>query len=315
MRLFSIFVCSLVISTLVMRGSVAAEPVVVPLWSGKPPGPPAMTNGPERDFQKPEDRLVGGATVMKLGNVERPEVHVFLAPKNKANGAACVVCPGGGFSILAWDLEGTEVAEWLNSIGVAAIVLKYRVPTRQHDADGKWQGPVMDAQRALSLTRSRAKEWGLDVDRVGILGFSAGGETAARTAVKHGSRLYEAIDPVDKSTCRADFAILVYPGGITDLEGKLREEYAVTKETPPMFFVHAADDRVKAEGSVELFLALKKAGVPSELHVYRDGGHGYGLRPDTARVTRWPSDARAWLDELDLLKSDRPDNSTPGKQP
>jgi acetyl esterase/lipase len=281
------------------------KPVVVKLWPGKPPGPQALVDGLERDRQKPEDRRIAGRTVMKLGNVAHPEMHVFVPPREKANGAACVVCPGGGFSILAWDLEGTEVAEWLNSFGVAAVVLKYRVPTRQHGWPRIWQGPVMDAQRALSLVRSRAMMWRVDPKRIGILGFSAGGATAALTAVKKGDRLYEPLDEADKQSCAANFAILVYPGGITDPEDKLREEYRVDTNTPPMFFAHAADDRVKCEGSAQLFLALKKAKVPAELHIYRDGGHGYGLRADWPRVTHWPREARGWLHDLGLLTPPR----------
>ena len=281
------------------------KPIVTKLWPGKAPGPPAVTDGPERDRRKPEDRLVGGRTVMKLTNVASPEMHVFLAEKKKAAAAACLVCPGGGFSILAWDLEGTEVAEWLNSFGVTAVVLKYRVPTRQHALPGKWEGPVMDAQRALSLIRSNAAKWRVNPKRIGILGFSAGGETAARTAVKNGKRLYKPFDAVDKVSCAANFAVLVYPAGIVDQAGKLRDQYVVDRNTPPMFLAHAADDRVKCENSVQLFLALRKASVEAELHVYRDGGHGYGLRADRARVTHWPRDAQGWLRELGLLHEPR----------
>ncbi|HUG18734.1 MAG TPA: alpha/beta hydrolase, partial [Planctomycetaceae bacterium] len=160
-------------------GSLAAsEPTILKVWTDKPPGPPAKVDGPEIDRQKPSDRLVGGKTVMKIGNVSEAEIHVYRPPADKSNGAACVICPGGGYHILAWDLEGTEVAEWLNSLGVTAIVLKYRVPTGPYGDPGKWQGPVMDAQRAISLARTRAAEWSIDPGRIGILGFSAGGNLA-----------------------------------------------------------------------------------------------------------------------------------------
>ncbi|QDU92808.1 alpha/beta hydrolase [Lignipirellula cremea] len=282
--------------------ALAGEAEVVTLWPGEPPGPAALVDGKEVDRQQPDDRLVGGHTVMKLANIAAPTMHVYLPPADKANGAACLVCPGGGFSILAWDLEGVEAAEWLNSLGVAAIILKYRVPTRAHGAPGNWQGPVNDAQRALSLIRSRAQEWRIDPQRIGVLGFSAGGQTAALTAVKAGKRLYPAVDAADEFPCGVDFALLVYTGGVVDADGNLQDAYAVDKATPPMFFVHAADDRVTCLASVALFTALKKAGVPAELHIYRSGGHGYGLRPTDEAVTHWPLRAAAWLKESGFLK-------------
>jgi acetyl esterase/lipase len=212
-----------------------------------------------------------------------------------------VICPGGGFSILAWDLEGTEVAEWLNTLGVTGIVLKYRVPTR--DRDPVWLAPVQDAQRALSLTRSRAAEWKLNADRVGVLGFSAGGQTAVLAAIKTGTRTYDAADEIDKASCKADFAAIIYPGGLVDSKtGQLREDVQVTKDAPPMFFAHAQDDGAIVENSVLLFLALKKAGVPAEMHVYDAGGHGYGLRtvPEFP-VTTWHHRCGDWLNRRGLL--------------
>ncbi len=268
------------------------------LWPGDIPGPASQVDGEERDTSGAEGRLVAGKPVVRLGHVSRPQAHVFLPSPEKANGSAVVICPGGGFSILAWDLEGLEVAEWLNEQGTAAVVLKYRVPTGRHGDPGKWQGPVMDAQRALSLTRANAEAWKIDPARVGILGFSAGGETAARAALAKGERLYEGVDLTDAAPCSADFAVLVYPAGMVDGEGKLKAEIQVDSETPPMFFVHAADDRVSCESSVELFLALKRAKVPAELHVFATGGHGYGLRPTEDDVTRWPLRAARWLREI-----------------
>jgi acetyl esterase/lipase len=285
-----------------IRGSATAEdPQPETLWPGRPPGPPALVKGDEQDMTKPEDKLIAGKRIIKLGNVSTPQMHVYLPPQETANGGAVVICPGGGFSILAWDLEGTEVAQWLNSLGLAAIVLKYRVPTREHEAAGKWQGPVMDAQRAISLTRSRAEQWGIDPGRIGILGFSAGGETAALVAVKQGKRLYQPIDDVDQVSCAADFAMLIYPGGIAEDDGSLKEDYAVNSQTPPMFFVHAADDRVTCLSSTALFTALKKADVPAEMHIYASGGHGYGSRSTDSAVTQWPQQAEGWLKTMELL--------------
>ncbi|MDB5387023.1 MAG: Xylanase [Planctomycetaceae bacterium] len=274
--------------------------VVLNLWPGPPPGE-AIKAGPEQDFTKPTDRLIAGRRIIKLGNVAIPQAHVFLPPKDKRNGTSIVICPGGGFSILAWDLEGTEVAEWLNTLGVTGIVVKYRVPTR--DRTPVWLAPVQDAQRAISIARSRAAEWGLTTDRVGILGFSAGGATAAHAAIKNGERAYPAADEIDKSGCRPDFAALIYPGGIVDDKtGQVHPDIIVSKETPPMFFAHAQDDGVRVENSVLLFLALKKAGVPSELHVYDVGGHGYGMRevPEFP-VTTWNVRCGEWLKRRGLL--------------
>ncbi len=290
-------VCLLVVCSVCVTTG-AAEPPTEALWPGTPPGPAALVAGEEQDLTKPDDRLIAGKRIIKLGNVAQPEMQVFLPSEGQANGGAVVICPGGGFSILAWDLEGTEVAQWLTSLGFVAVVVKYRVPTRRHGGSGKWQGPVMDAQRALSLTRSRADQWGLDPNRIGILGFSAGGETAARAAVQQGQRLYEPVDEADHASCAANFAVLIYPAGIAEEDGTLKESYPVDAKTPPMFFVHAADDNVSCLHSVALFTALKQADVPAELHIFTTGGHGYGLRPTDQAVTRWTERAASWLEEI-----------------
>lgn len=282
--------------------SRAAEPAhVLNLWPDKPPGEP-MNVGPEQDFTKPTDRLIAGRRIIKLGNVATPQAHVFLPAKEKRNGTAVVICPGGGFNILAWDLEGTEVAEWLNSIGVTGIVLKYRVPTGKQSPP--WLAPVQDAQRALSLARSHAAEWGLDAKHIGVLGFSAGGATAGLTTIKNGERQYPAADDTDKQPCRPDFAVLVYPAYfVDDKTGQLKSDIAVTKELPPTFFVHAYNDPIKVDNSVQLFLAMKKAGVPAELHVFDIGGHGYGLRHVAeAPVTDWPKPCEVWMRRNGLVK-------------
>jgi acetyl esterase/lipase len=280
----------------------ASEPAVLDLWPGTIPGPAAVVDGPERDFTKPDDKLIAGGRIIKLGNVSKPQVYVYRPKAGKSNGAAVVICPGGGFSILAWDLEGTEVAKWFNELGFTAIVLKYRVPTRQHDEPGTWEGPVMDTQRALSITRAHAAEWNVDPARVGVLGFSAGGVAAALAAIQKGQRLYNASDKTDETSCAADFAMLIYPGGTVEKNGSLKAEYTVDKDTPPMFFVHAADDRVTCFSSVALFTALKKSGVSAELHIYSSGGHGYGLRPTEFPVTQWPKRAETWLRQMKLTK-------------
>jgi 2-keto-4-pentenoate hydratase/acetyl esterase/lipase len=295
----------------------ASQPdAILDLWpEGKMPGPAPMVEGVERDLFKKGDKLIAGEKIIKLGHVANPQLHVYLPNAEKANGAAVVICPGGGFSILAWDLEGTEVAEWLNELGVAAIVLKYRVPTRQlgNDVEAspgsvdiqlprKSLGPVMDAQRALSLVRAHNKSWNIDSSRVGILGFSAGGETAALAATALGKRTYSKLDAVDDKECDANFALLIYPGGLADREtGELRAYIPVSESTPPMFFAHAADDRVTPLASTALFEKLEMAGVDAELHIFSKGGHGYGLRPTHLPITRWPRFAEEWMQWMNLL--------------
>jgi acetyl esterase/lipase len=281
----------------------AEKPVTLDLWPGQPPGesgPP----GEERDTAKPEDRIVGGKRVVRLGNVSRPTLTLFRPPKEKDTGAAVVIAPGGGYSILAWDLEGEEVAEWLNTLGVTGIVLKYRVPRRPgQPADQPPVGPLQDAQRAVSLVRTRAKEWGIDPARIGMLGFSAGGHLAAETATNFDRRAYEPVDETDRASCRPDFLVLVYPAYLLAKDGSsLAPEIRVSKETPPAFLAHAGDDSINAENSVRLYLALKRVGVPAELHVYPTGGHGYGLRRTEEPVTTWPERCEAWLRKQGLLK-------------
>lgn len=281
------------------RLSDAAEPVIVDLWPDKPPGY-QVDGGPERDTTGPDGRGVAGRSVIRLGDVSKPQLHIYQPAEDKRNGTAVVVCPGGGFSILAWDLEGTEVAEWLNSLGVTAAVLKYRVPTR--DADPNWLPPTQDAQRALSLIRSRAEEWQIDPERIGILGFSAGGRTAAMATVNPSKRLYEKSDAVDEKAHRADFTVLVYPAYLVDADGKLLPEVTVSKETPPTLLVHAYDDGVTPKSSVQFFLACKDAGVPAELHIYDTGGHGYGLRKTEQPVTSWSERCAEWMKSRGLLE-------------
>lgn len=283
------------------------EPQVIKLWPGEVPGPAAKVSGAETDMTKPDDKLIAGRRIIKLGNVSAPEMHVFLPAKEKANGGAVVVCPGGGFSILAWDLEGTEVAQWLNSLGFAAVVVKYRVPTRERGdalnvagiAPLKAAGPLMDAQRAMSITRAHAAEWGLDAKRIGIMGFSAGGETAALAALNGDARAYAKMDAADEQSLAPNFALLIYAGGLVDAKtGALKPHIKVTKDSPPMFFVMAQDDPVNCENCTALFTALKREKVPAELHIFTSGGHGYGLRATEVPVTQWPNRAVKWLKDM-----------------
>jgi acetyl esterase/lipase len=237
-------------------------------------------------------------------NVSKPTLTVYRPERAKDTGAAVVICPGGGYHILAWDLEGVEVATWLNKLGVTGIVLKYRVPRPPGSPKAKPPvGPLQDAQRALSLVRSKAKEWNLDPKRIGILGFSAGGHLTAAAATNFDKRAYSPVDKIDKVSCRPDFAVLVYPAYLTAPDkDRLASDIRVRKECPPMFFAHAGDDGVTAENSVRMYLALKQAGVTAELHVYASGGHGFGLRPSKHPCSTWPKRCAGWLRAQGFLK-------------
>ncbi len=277
----------------------AGEPVVLNLWPGTPPGETKALPA-EADLTKPEDKLIAGRRIIKLGNVSTPQIAVYRPEPAKDCGAAVVICPGGGHHILAYDLEGTEVAEWLNTLGVTGIVLKYRVPFR--DPERRWSAAVQDAQRAMSLVRTHAAEWKLDPQRIGICGFSAGGQTAALTSLLSQNRQYPETDESDKPSSRPDFAILVYTGGLLEKgDEKLLDVVQVTKDAPPMFLVHAFDDPVSVQNSLLLASALRKAAVSAEVHLYFTGGHGYGLRPTTEAVTHWPERAGQWLRERGWL--------------
>lgn len=278
----------------------AAAPVVLNVWPGTPPGE-TKTLPPEADQTKDTDKPVGGQRIIKLGNVSTPTLAVFRPAKEIDTGAAVVICPGGGFSILAYDLEGTEVAAWLNSIGVTGIVLKYRVPAR--DPAQRWLAPVQDAQRALGLVRANATAWGLDAKRIGILGFSAGGVTAAYAALLGEERKYAALDAADTQPCRPDFALLIYTGGFVDRgQTEFKSPVPLPRNPPPMFFVHAFDDGVPVQNTLLLAAEVKKLGGSAEVHVYDAGGHGYGLRPvPELPVTTWPARATEWLARRGLL--------------
>jgi len=279
---------------------LAAEPIVLDLWPDVPPGP-ARELPDEADQTKDSDKLIAGRRIIKLGNVATPQMTVYKPEAEKDTGAAVVICPGGGHHILAMDLEGTEVAEWLNSIGVTGIVLKYRVPKRKEGE--RWEMAVQDGQRAMSLVRSNAEKWKIDPERIGILGFSAGGETAGRVSLfGDGERQYDAVDAVDKVPCRPNFSVLVYAAGFVGKDKKLKDDIKITDKTPPAFFVTTSDDFVDSLNSLLYAAELKRHGVQAELHMFAKGGHGYGLRHvDGLPVTDWPKACEAWLKALDLL--------------
>ena len=276
------------------------------LW---PSGAPGATDlGPEVDTSKPSDNLIAGKPLIRLGNVSVPTLTLY-APKGKSTGAAVVVFPGGGYRILAIDLEGTEVCDWLNKAGVACILVKYRVPGA--DPKNPSTGPypksnaaLQDAQRAVSIVRAHAAEWHIDPKRIGVLGFSAGGHLSAAISTHYEKRLYDSIDAADQQSRRPDFAVVVYPGYLADTENSFLNDLDMHPDanTPPTFIVQAEDDPVHIENSTTWFLALKNAKVPAELHIYAEGGHGYGLRPQAKwPVTTWPQSVELWLHTIHIL--------------
>jgi acetyl esterase/lipase len=272
----------------------AQQPEPIPLWPGAAPGEKGDI-GEEKDTTKDEPNVPPSQRIIRLGNVSRPTITVFRPRKEQDTGAAVVVCPGGGYSILAMDLEGTEVCRWLNSIGVTGVLLKYRVPVRA--GLPRHAPPLQDAQRAVGMVRHRAKEWGIDPKRIGILGFSAGGHLAAAASTNHAERTYPAVDAADQTSSRPDFTVLIYPAYLTDREDltKLAPEIKVDAGTPPAVVVMTADDTVKVENAFTYAAALHRAKVPVSLHVYPVGGHGYGLRPSPNPVSKWPERVAEWL--------------------
>jgi acetyl esterase/lipase len=285
-----------------LSSGLAAEPAPIPLWPGVAPDEPKALP-PEADTTKPTDPLIAGRRIIKLGNVSTPTITIYRPDPAKDTGATIVVCPGGGYNILAMDLEGTEVCAWLNSIGVTGVLLKYRVPGRP--GQERYAAALQDVQRAVGMVRHRAGELGLDPKRIGVLGFSAGASLSALLAGHYATRNYAAVDAADAVSCRPDFTVLIYPGGFIDAKqgDALRPEYIVTKDgTPPAFIAMAEDDPVRVENALQYYLALKRAGVSAEMHLYPTGGHGYGLRRSAHDVTTWPDRAADWLKTGGWLK-------------
>lgn len=295
----AVFVVALMLGCCMLPASAGEA---IHIWLADVPGEKGDI-GDEKDMSKTTDGKISGRPLIRLGNVSKPTITLYKPPQDKDTGASVLVCPGGGYSILALDLEGSEVCEWLNSIGVTGILLKYRVPARK--GIEKYAAALQDAQRAMGLVRSRAKEWNLDPRRIGILGFSAGGHLSAMASTAYETRTYPAVDDADKESCRPDFAILIYPAWLTvrDDITKLSPEVKVTANTSPAFIVMTQDDPIKVESAIGYGLALKNAKVSAELHIYPKGGHGYGLRPSDNDVTKWPERAAEWLKTQGWLKA------------
>jgi acetyl esterase/lipase len=282
----------------------------VPIWPGAVPDAAPLA-GPE--FSAPVNKLVAGKPWLSVQRVTQPTMTVY--PPHGANtGAAVIVFPGGGYMTLAIDLEGTEVCEWLASRGITAVLLKYRVPASgphwdadcQCRMDAKAPMALQDAQRTVGLVRAHAAEWHVDPHRIGVLGFSAGGHLVADVSTHGSRRSYRAVDAADTLSCRPDFAVALYPGHMlekTTRDFELNPTLPVSGDTPPTFLLQAVDDPVDpVENSLVYYLALKKAGVPVELHLYAHGGHAFGLRGTAAAITRWPELMETWLGTIGMVR-------------
>ena len=272
----------------------------MPIWpDGAPDAKPVA--GPEIDTTTSKEPLIAGKPIIRLGNVATPTITLY-APTEKNTGTAVVVFPGGGYRILAIDLEGTEVCDWLTSAGINCVLVKYRVP--DSGPYPKSLAALEDAQRAVGLVRSHAAEWHIDPHRVGVLGFSAGGHLAAALSTHFDERLYKPVDAADQVSCRPDFAVVIYPGylALSDQNFTLNPDIHVTPQTPPTFLLQTEDDSVAhVESSLVYYTALKNANVPVEMHLYTEGVHGYGLRRTALPVTRWPLLVETWLHTIKML--------------
>jgi len=291
-------ICFLIAVPVLARS--ADKPTVVDLWPGKAPGEKGELPAESSQENKPGQRQVN-----RLQNITKPQLHIYKPAKEKDTGTAIVIAPGGGYNILAWDHEGEEVAKWLTTIGVTGIVLKYRVPRRPGDpAKEPPLTAFMDAQRAIRLTRAKASDWGINDKKIGMLGFAAGGHLTAWTATNPDLKSYEAIDDTDKLSAKPDFLVLIYPAYLVKNEKKdeFAPEIKWTKDSPPTFFAHAANDPVTPESSIRSFQELNRLEVPTELHIYTKGGHGYGIRDDGLPVNTWPARVGDWLTNQGYLK-------------
>jgi acetyl esterase/lipase len=310
MKLWSATFCLLAVCASAFAQSTGWQPdaghTQIPLWPDSPPEAKPMP-GPE--FAKTGTSLIAGKAVVSVTNVSKPTMTVY-APSGKNTEAAVVVFPGGGFQILAMDLEGTEVCDWLTSRGITCVLLKYRVPSEPY----RWQcdcrphnralsvPALEDAQRALRLVRAHAAEWHIDPHKIGVIGFSAGGYLVAETSTNFKRRVYKPVDAVDKESSRPDFALAIYPGHLANEDNTLNRNVPVSHETPPTFIVQAEDDHVDGvEQALVYFTALKKAEVPTEMHLFANGGHAFGLRQTPEPITHWTDLADTWMKTIGML--------------
>lgn len=274
---------------------------VLELWPG--PVPKDMGIEGAENVRIHDSKFVGKTKL--ITNVTRPTITVYLPPPQINTKTAMIICPGGGYWDLYWELEGEEVVHWLNAQGIAGIILKYRVPRRPNEQDKRVPavGPQLDAQRAVSMVRHHATDWHIDPNRIGMIGFSAGGHLALATATQFQTRTYHPIDAIDTVSCRPDFAVLCYSGFLKDRESDtIWPDLHIPSDTPPVFLTHARDDSVsEVDHSVIAYLALHRAGIATELHAYTSGEHDFGVRQNEMLPSSWPNLCLNWLRSLDLL--------------
>lgn len=242
---------------------------------------------------------VAGQSIITKVDVGNPEITIYPTSDKKTQQTAMIVCPGGGYKRLSYDLEGTEICSWLNSVGITAVLLKYRVPRRE--GRQKHEAPLQDAQRALSYVRCHAKELNIHPHRIGIMGFSAGAHLSAMTSTSFHHRTYTPFDEVDSISCRPDFCLLVYPAYLSGKNFQLAPEVKLGPDVPPTMIVQAEDDKYYVNSSLFYYYALKEAKIPAWLHLYSEGDHGYGLRQRGLQIDEWPLRAVDWFRELKLI--------------
>lgn len=269
----------------------ADEAPNIPVWPGAAPGESSNNAGETLPFRKGEV-----PPVTRVVKIRKPSMDVFL-PANGANGVGVLILPGGGFGKVVTDKEGSEAAVWLNRLGIAAFVLRYRTSEATPKTEPPWRRPLQDAQRALRIIRSDAEKFGVHPDKLGVLGFSAGGQVAAILHTREGRSDYEALDEIDRLSCRPAFSLLIYPWNVLDRKtGDLLPDIKPSASSPKAFIVHTHDDRSSSLGSVLIYAGLKRHNVPAELHVYANGGHGYGMRKvQGSEIHTWPARATEWL--------------------
>jgi acetyl esterase/lipase len=305
-----LLVAWLVCLVAIAGSALAAEPIVVDLWPGKTPGDVGIA-GEEKFIELKvagKTYEVGGKPTKWLTNVSRPQMLVYLPAKEANTGVCMLICPGGGYHNLGWDVEGEEVAAWLNSIGMTGVILKYRCPRRPGDVKGEPPlGPLIDAQRALRLVRGRAKEWGIDPAKIGMVGFSAGGHLVGAAATAFENPVYAPVDAADQASCRPDFAVMLYSGyfKVKDKD-QLSPTIHPTAKAPPMFLVHASDDTIsEVDNTVAMYLAMKHAGASVEMHIYATGGHGFAVRKVGQPCEMWTGACLAWLGKEGFLGGEK----------
>ena len=309
MRTLLITLCTLLAATGAQAGPGTWQPAPghtqVPIWPGAVPDEQPVP-GPEKATVS--TGLIAGRPATAVTNVTRPTMTVY-PPKGRNSGAAVVVLPGGGFEILAIDLEGTEACDWLTANGITSVLLKYRVPGPPYDwhcdcRPHNYMVPTLaleDVQRTLGLVRHLAREWHVDPHRIGVMGFSAGGFLVAEASTRYKQRLYKPVDAADTESIRPDFALAIYPGHLA-MDGKLNPNVPVTRDTPPTFVLQAEDDHVDGvEQALVYYTALTKAGAPAEMHLYAHGGHAFGLRHTELPISGWPELAKKWLVTIGVL--------------